>query len=919
MGPYEVLGELGRGGMGVVHRARHRALGHEVALKVIRTDEEMSRELTDRFRREAQAASALAGTPGIVSVRDTGVESGVLWLAMDLIEGATLEALARSGELSPAQSAELIAAVADAVAAAHAQGLIHRDLKPANILVKADGSPWVTDFGLVRRTKAGADVTRLTKTGEIVGTPSYMAPEQVMGGAIDARTDVYGLGATLFELLTGAPPFDGATMLTVLQDVLTASPNWQRLRAAGADGSLRVILEAAMAKEPADRYPTAAEFAADLRRWAAGDPVRARVRRRGSGAVLLVTALGVAGAGALAITLWGGASDPSAPTPAEDLHAVTAGRQAAELAAERFGVYLAVDNASAGHFARLQALWFGAPVSPDEQARSVAAIAAAVHAEGAAAAPHGDAWRAMAAYFAGDDAALGRMEAAAREAGPDPFPRLLHARTQLARYLRAVRLPTADQEGLPSAVDFQESDEARARRGELESALRAVGESAWWSLAPTDPYVQQLRDTAAALAAHDYATAFGAADLLAQHAAYAPLAADLSAFARFQLRDFAAAADAWAGLIDRLGPGAWPALHRRAAQARSWEALSLQGAERRRAATQAVGHADEALRADRADVTARLARIAAYRDLGRSLRGQAARASLAKALADADFLVELTGRSTTALYERALTRVSDGFAAMTQYQYDDAGRSFALAQADADVLVQAAAGSRRAHSVRSLAYEMQAALDDRVQRDSRPALRAVIHSLGVMLKTQDDVNAARRLLQHSSHLAWSEVRNGGDPAKALATAETLLESAPASDAMRKATDTVARTYLLWGKRRLDAGTEDPTFVLMRAAEIYARLPADPRAQLSRLTGLALLVRWSKKHARLDPAQTAYALRAAAEAAEVAPRSVDVHLIRAGLFESLDRIEDAVAAYERALTLDPANRLATQGLASLRGK
>ncbi|MHC5019141.1 MAG: serine/threonine-protein kinase [Planctomycetota bacterium] len=192
IGPYRIEGELGRGAMGVVYRARHATLGHAVALKVIADEHAEGDEASARFAREIQAASRLAGHPGIVGVRDAGMASGVAWFAMDVVEGRTLYAHAQEGELTWTQIAGAVAQTADALAHAHAAGVLHRDLKPANVLLELEGGGYrarVTDFGLARMTAADAEVTRLTQSGQILGTPAYMAPEQALGHACDARTD----------------------------------------------------------------------------------------------------------------------------------------------------------------------------------------------------------------------------------------------------------------------------------------------------------------------------------------------------------------------------------------------------------------------------------------------------------------------------------------------------------------------------------------------------------------------------------------------------------------------------------------------------------------------------------------------------------------------------------------------------------
>ncbi|MHC5022002.1 MAG: serine/threonine-protein kinase, partial [Planctomycetota bacterium] len=630
LGPYEILEEIGAGGMGVVCRARHRELGHEVALKMIAAGEESGPELAERFRREAQAAGALAGTPGIVGVRDTGIDAatGTLWLAMDFVSGQSLEAIARSGELDHRRAAELMAAVAGAVAAAHAKGFIHRDIKPGNVLVDHAGTAWVTDFGLVRTERAGPEVARLTRSGEIVGTPAYMAPEQVMGGAIDARTDVYGLGATLYELLTGSAPFTGDSMLQVLQSTLRDPPPMAPLRSAGVPDPLQRVVACALAKDPARRYRGAAALAEDLRSWLRGAPVAAQQPAATSRPAPLVAAVAVVlAAGAGGAWWWWGGAPPDTPTPPPaDLAGVKAERRAAELAAARFHAYLAVDQACGKPLATLQARWFGAPVAAEAVAAAQRSVDAAIETAGPDAEPHGKAWRAMAAYFGGDRQALSALRAAADAAGPDPFPRLIKARVLLARYLGAVGLPGVSRTALPSAVEFAESDEAKQLRLEFDFALRSLRKAEWWSLAPRDPFVEQLGAVATALATADHEAVHTAAEELAGHPGLAPVAADLAAFARFQLRDFAAAGDLWAALIARLGDEAWPALQRRAAQARCWQAVGTkEPAAKAAAARLAITHADAALEADRTDVTARLARLSAYADLGRATRGMEGR------------------------------------------------------------------------------------------------------------------------------------------------------------------------------------------------------------------------------------------------------------------------------------------------------
>jgi serine/threonine-protein kinase len=209
-GSYVVLGELGRGAMGVVYRARHVTLGAERAVKVF--DGPADPELVVRFKREAAALARVAG-PGIVPVHEAGIERGRMYFAMGLVGGGSLrDKLAARGRLPWREAAALVLDAARALARCHAAGLVHRDLKPANVLLGEDGKPWVADFGCVRDLGA----SRLTETGTLLGTPSYMAPEQLEGRPADARSDVFALGVVLHELALGTRPFAGRGPIELL-------------------------------------------------------------------------------------------------------------------------------------------------------------------------------------------------------------------------------------------------------------------------------------------------------------------------------------------------------------------------------------------------------------------------------------------------------------------------------------------------------------------------------------------------------------------------------------------------------------------------------------------------------------------------------------------------------------------------------
>jgi serine/threonine-protein kinase len=275
---FELLEQIGQGGMGVVYRARQRSLGRTVAVKMILRGASAPPQLQARFQAEARAVAQL-DHPGIVQVYEAGEVGGQLYFAMQYIAGETLAARLERGPLPPREAARLLAEVAEAIDFAHRRGVLHRDLKPSNILLDGQGRPHVTDFGLARNL---ASDERLTLTGEILGTPSYMAPEQVLAGreALSPATDVYGLGAILYEAITGVPPVaTAATPREALLHVLEQEPLPPRQIQPRIDPDLEMICLRAMQK-PADlRYPSAAALAADLRAYLANEPVTARSGR----------------------------------------------------------------------------------------------------------------------------------------------------------------------------------------------------------------------------------------------------------------------------------------------------------------------------------------------------------------------------------------------------------------------------------------------------------------------------------------------------------------------------------------------------------------------------------------------------------------------------------------------------------------
>jgi serine/threonine protein kinase/tetratricopeptide (TPR) repeat protein len=277
IGPYEILSELGRGGMGVVYRARDVKLRREVALKTIAGA--VDAEATERFVREARAAARLKH-PGIVQVLGVETANGVCAVALELVEGGSLASrLKKDGPLAPHDAAALVRDVARAVHEAHREGIVHRDLKPANVLLDREGNTKLADFGLARDDK----LTGITATGDVLGTPAYMAPEQAQANpaAMGPRTDVYGLGAILYETLAGEPPFRGPSGLAVLRRVLeeeAASPSVARVRRGKAPvpRDLETVCLRALEKRPERRFVSAEDMARDLERFVLGEPVRAR-------------------------------------------------------------------------------------------------------------------------------------------------------------------------------------------------------------------------------------------------------------------------------------------------------------------------------------------------------------------------------------------------------------------------------------------------------------------------------------------------------------------------------------------------------------------------------------------------------------------------------------------------------------------
>ena len=305
---FELLAELGRGGMGVVYKARHRQLNRIVALKMIRDGKHAHPEHRERFRIEAEAVARLRH-PNIVQIYDFGEADGCPFVTLEMLEGGSLADRLKGTTQPGRAAAELVATLARAMHAAHQAGIVHRDLKPSNVLFDRDGTPKITDFGLAKRLEVEEGHTR---TGQVMGTPSYMAPEQAQGDVhrIGPPADIYALGAILYEMLTGRPPFKGPSTMETLHQVVyddVVPPSRIEPRIAR---DLETICLKCLQKEPPKRYGTALELADDLRRYLDNRPIRARrtplwergakwVRRHPTTATLL--ALGTAAVVTLAV------------------------------------------------------------------------------------------------------------------------------------------------------------------------------------------------------------------------------------------------------------------------------------------------------------------------------------------------------------------------------------------------------------------------------------------------------------------------------------------------------------------------------------------------------------------------------------------------------------------------------------------
>src|SRR5262252_6669151 len=268
-GRYEILGELGRGAMGVVYRATDPVIGRSVAVKTIRLSEEgtgLSREeLLARFQTEARAAGLLTH-PNIVVVYDAGEENGLFYITMELIEGKSLQTLLDAGHSFPLpRTLRIMEQTCNALQFAHERNVVHRDIKPANLMLTADDTVKITDFGTAKILQFGST----QQTSHVMGTPSYMSPEQVKGRAVDGRSDIFSLGVMLYEMVTGEKPFPGQNITTVIYKIVNEDPVPPRQIDPSIHPGISAVVMKALAKEPEQRYQTCREMLEDLRNYRA--------------------------------------------------------------------------------------------------------------------------------------------------------------------------------------------------------------------------------------------------------------------------------------------------------------------------------------------------------------------------------------------------------------------------------------------------------------------------------------------------------------------------------------------------------------------------------------------------------------------------------------------------------------------------
>jgi len=261
-GRYQVVDEIGQGSMGVVYRAHDPQINRHIALKLLRQDRVTSEELVQRFFKEAQAMGGLSH-PNIATVYDTGQDHGTIFIAMEILRGTSLKDLMREKKLNLNEIVHIGVQVAEALDFAHRKGIVHRDIKPSNIIIDPNGNAKITDFGIAHIEDP--TLTQQTIPGQILGTPLYMSPEQVMSNPVDGRSDLYSLGVILYEMTTGTPPFKGDNIAAIFQSILQETPREPELDGSAVSRNLSNLIMKSLNKDPAKRFQTGLEMAQPLK------------------------------------------------------------------------------------------------------------------------------------------------------------------------------------------------------------------------------------------------------------------------------------------------------------------------------------------------------------------------------------------------------------------------------------------------------------------------------------------------------------------------------------------------------------------------------------------------------------------------------------------------------------------------------
>ncbi len=482
IGKYAIVRQIGRGGMGTVYEAVDTALRRRVALKVLGGGGRIPEPLRQRFRREVESAASLAH-PNLVTVYDAGEEKDVLFLAMELLEARTFADLLKDPGVDLRTRVAMLEKVARAMTVVHAKGIVHRDIKPANIFIGPEGQPKIGDFGLARWVD---EDLKLTRAGAQIGTPSYMAPEQVRGdaSAVGPRTDVYALGTVLYEAVCGQVPFHATSIPEIYAQIANSEPGDPAKQRPEVGPELSAVILKAMEKSPADRYRSMEEFASDLSAWLEGRAVAAQpistVRRvaRGAGRRpgLLLALLGVL---LLLGILLQRSRDPE-PAPPRP-----------EAATRDFELAYKDLQESVGAMEDLEDAWYGGiPRVPAEQRLAEVEELCRRVAKRYPASASPTAWRGLARVLAGKPGTGGAdLAEALGRAGADPYPHLVAARRHVAGYLGESSLPAPIPEG--HDLRFATLDETPALAAHREAAVAAYAKA--FELGPSLREVAEIR------------------------------------------------------------------------------------------------------------------------------------------------------------------------------------------------------------------------------------------------------------------------------------------------------------------------------------------------------------------------------------------------------------------------------------------